>query len=139
VARRWPRPGRSATPLLEGEAELLDWSLFSPLLLAVAVYVALFIAASIMRTRGNDQGAERMFDVGFLVALVAGVWTVVLLIFAIMDEPDDIWDMVIIMVIVGVFFAVLLSLFFGLFEFLFTRGSRRRRETPEPAPGPEAS
>ena len=114
---------------------MLDWSLYSPLLLALLVYVVLFIAASIARARGNDNGAERILDIGFLVAVIAGAWTLVLLIFAILDEPDDIWDMVIIVVIIGVFFAVLLSLLFGLFEWIFTRGSRRRREAPEAAAG----
>ena len=120
-------------------AEMLDWSLYSPLLLALLVYVVLFIAASIIRARGNDDRAERILDIGFLVALIAGAWTLVLLVFAILDEPDDIWDMVIIVVIIGVFFAVLLSLLFGLFEWIFTRGSRRRREAPEQPPGPETS
>ena len=118
---------------------MLDWSLYSPLLLALLVYGVLFIAASIMRSRGNDDRAERILDIGFLVALIAGAWTIVLLVFAILDEPDDIWDMVIIVVIIGVFFAVLLSLLFGLFEWIFTRGSRRRREAPEQPPGPETS
>jgi hypothetical protein len=119
---------------------MLDWSLYSPLLLALLVYVVLFIAASIVRSRGNESGAERILDIGFLVALVAGAWTLVLLVFAILDEPDDIWDMVVIVVIIGVFFAVLLTLLFGLFELILTRGgSRRRREAPEQSPGPEAS
>jgi hypothetical protein len=118
---------------------MLDWSLYSPLLLALLVYVVLFIAASVMRSRGNESGAERSLDIGFLVALIAGAWTLVLLVFAILDEPDDIWDMVVIVIIIGVFFAVLLTLLFGLFEFIFTRGSGRRRETPEESPGPETS
>jgi hypothetical protein len=118
---------------------MLDWSLYSPLLLALLIYVVLFIAASITRARGNDNGAERILDIGFVVALIAGAWTLVLLIFAILDEPDDIWDMVIIVVIIGVFFAVLLALLFGLFELILTRGSRRRREAPEQASGPEPS
>ena len=118
---------------------MLDWSLYSPLLLAVLVYVVLAITAAIMRSRGNADGAERMLDVGFVVALVAGAWTAVLLVFAILDEPDDIWDMVSIVVIVGLFFGVLLTLFFGVFEFIFTRRSRRRGGATEQASEPEPS
>ena len=118
---------------------MLAWSLYSPLMLALLVYVVLFMAASIIRTRGNESGAERILDIGFLVALVAGAWTLILLVFAILDEPDDIWDMVVIVVIIGVFFAVLLTVLFGLFELIFTRGSRPRREAPEEAAGPDTS
>ena len=117
---------------------MLEWSLYSPLLLALLLYVVLFITASIMRARENEAGAERMLDIGFLLALVAGAWTAVLLIFAIMDEPDDIWDMVVIVVIIGVFFVVLLSLLFALFEFIFTRG-RRGPDVPEQRLPPEST
>ena len=118
---------------------MLDWSLFSPLLLAVLVYAVLSIVAAVMRSRGNGDGAERMLDVGFLVALVAGAWTAILLVFAILDEPDDIWDMVIIVVIIGVFFAVLLSVLFGVFELILTRGRRRPSEAVERPSDPESS
>ena len=118
---------------------MLEWSLFSPLLLAVLIYAVLFIVASVMRSRGNDDRAERMLDAAFLLALVAGAWTAVLLIFAILDEPDDIWDMVIIVVIIGVFFAVLLSVLFGLFELILTRGRRRPSEAIERPSDPESS
>ena len=112
---------------------MLDWSLYSPLLLALLVYVVLFIAASIIRSRGNNDRAERILDIGFLVALIAGAWTMVLLVFAILDEPDDIWDMVVIVVIVGVFFAVLLTVLFGLFELILTREDYVNSK-PEPEP-----
>ena len=118
---------------------MLDWSLFSPLLLAVLVCTVLSISAAVMRSRGNGDGAERMLDVGFLVALVAGAWTAILLVFAILDEPDDIWDMVIIVVIIGVFFAVLLSVLFGLFELILTRGRRRPSRAVERPSDPEPS
>ena len=118
---------------------MLDWGLYSPLLLALLVYVVLFIAASIARARGNDNGAERILDIGFLVAVIAGAWTLVLLIFAILDEPDDIWDMVIIVVIVGVFFAVLLSLLFGLFEWSSRAARAGAAKRPKQPPGPETS
>ena len=83
-----------------------DWSLYSPLLLALLVYVV-----SVHRGLDHPLARERRTarsgssTSAFLVALIAGAWTLVLLVFAILDEPDDIWDMVIIVVIIGVFFA----------------------------------
>jgi hypothetical protein len=116
---------------------VLEWSLFMPLLLAAAIYAVLAIVSGVMRSRSNPEGAEKMLDIGFVVAIAAGAWTLVLLVLAIFDQPDDIWDMVLIVLVVGVFFAVLLSLLFGIFELIFSRGSGRRGAATEEAARPD--
>jgi hypothetical protein len=115
------------------EADVLEWLLYVPLLLAALLYALLYIASQIVGSRGNAAGAARLLDVGFVLAAAAAAWTLVLLVLAIFSEPDDIWDMIIILVVVGVFFAVLLVLLFGLFEWIVSRGGKRRGAVPEEA------
>ena len=115
---------------------MLAWSLYVPLLLAAALFAIISITSAVVRSRGNDAGAEKLLDVGFVVALAAGIWTLVLLVFAILDEPDDIWDMVLIVVVVGAFFGILLTVLFGVFELIFSRGGRQRAASEE-APSPD--
>lgn len=115
---------------------MLAWGLYVPLLLAAAVFAVISIAAQVVRSRGNAASAEKLLDLGFLVALAAGAWTLVLLVLAMFDEPDDLWDMVLVIVVVGAFFAVLLTVLFGIFELIFSRGGRQRAG-PEEAPSPD--
>lgn len=117
---------------------MLAWSLYSPLLLAAALFIIISIASAVVRSRGNSASAERLLDLGFVVAVAAGAWTLVLLVLAMFDEPDDLWDMVLIIAVVGAFFAVLLTLLFGVFELIFSRGGRQRA-APEEASGPDSS
>jgi hypothetical protein len=117
---------------------VLEWSLFFPLLLAALVYIALFVAAQVVAGRGNEERGETLLDVGFLVALAAGAWTVILLVLAIFDEPDELWDMVTIVLVIGVFFALLLGVLLVLFETIFSRAPRRRHAVPEETSSPEA-
>ena len=115
---------------------MLAWSLYVPLLLAAALFAIISIASAVVRSRGNDASAEKLLDLGFVVAVVAGIWTLVLLVLAIFDEPDDLWDMVLIVVVVGAFFGILLTLLFGVFELIFSRGGRQPAE-PKEAPSPD--
>jgi hypothetical protein len=117
---------------------MLPWSLYVPLLLAAALFAIISITSAVVRSRGNNASAEKLLDLGFVVALVAGVWTLVLLVLAIFDEPDDIWDMVLIVVVVGAFFGILLALLFGVFELIFSRGGRQRAASEE-APSPDTT
>ena len=118
---------------------MLEWSLFLPLLLAGALYAIIAIVAGRRTSGGNSEGGEKLRDLGFLVALAAAAWTLVLLVMAIFDQPDDVWDMVLIVVVVGVFFAVLLSVLFGIFELIFSRGSRRAASPPDEAARPDTT
>jgi hypothetical protein len=112
----------------------LSWSLYVPLVLAAVAFAGVSIAASIVSSRGNHDGAERVRDIGFLVLLAMGVWTVVLLLMAIFSEPDDIWDMVIIVLVIVVFFAILLLVFWAISLVIGAIGrglSRRQQVTTE--------
>jgi hypothetical protein len=108
----------------------LSWSLYVPLVLAAVAFAGLSIAAGIVSARGNHAGAERVRDVGFLVIMAMGAWTVVLLLAAIFSEPDDVWDMAIIVLVVVVFFALLLLVFWAISLLIgaISRGLSRRRQ-----------
>ena len=112
----------------------LTWGLYLPLILAALAYGVAAIAAAVMASRGNDARAERVRDAGFLVVLAGGVWVLVLLLLALISEPDDIWDMVIITLVIVAFFAILLVVLFAI-SLLTGRvrssASRRRRVTTD--------
>jgi uncharacterized membrane protein len=112
----------------------MEWSLFLPLILAGLLYGVISIVAGVTSSRGNDQGAERVRDYGFLLLLVMAAWTVVLTLIALVSEPDEVWDMVVITLVIVVFFVILLLIFFGisvLLGGLRSATSRRRRVTTD--------
>jgi hypothetical protein len=112
----------------------LTWSLYFPLILAAAAFGILSAAAGVMAGRGNESGAERLRDVGFLILLLGGVWVLVLLLLSVISEPDDLWDMVVITLVIVAFFLILLLVLFGLSRLLGRLGgkaSRRRRVTTD--------
>jgi hypothetical protein len=92
----------------------MSWSMFLPLILGGIAFGVFSVVAGIISSRGNDAGAERVRDYGFLLLLAIGAWTVILLIVSIFNEPDDVGDMVIITLVIVVFFALLLLAFFGI-------------------------
>jgi hypothetical protein len=112
----------------------MDWGLYFPLILAAAAFAILSAAAGVSAGRGNEAGAERLRNIGFLVVLVGGAWVIILLLLALIDQPDDIGDMLTITLVIVVFFAILLVVLFGL-SLLFGRigrgASRRRRVTTD--------
>jgi hypothetical protein len=103
----------------------LSGSLFTPLWVIAIAYAALYIAAQVADARGATGARERLLDLSFLFALIGAAWVAVLLLIAVVSEPDLVWDMLTILLIVVVFFGVLLFVLFGIFELLFSRGSRR--------------
>jgi hypothetical protein len=112
----------------------LSWSLYLPLILAGLAYAVVTIVAGVMGSRGNEAGAERVRDAGFVIVLAAGVWVVVLLVLALFSEPDDLWDMVVITLVIVAFFLILLVVLFGLSLLMGRLGSsaaRRRRVTTD--------
>ena len=112
----------------------MSWSMFLPLILGGVAFGALSVVAGIMSSRGNDDGAERLRDYGFVLLLAIGAWTIILLIVSIFNEPDDIGDMVTITLVIVVFFALLLLAFFGislLFGALGRQTSRGKRVTTD--------
>lgn len=107
----------------------LSWGLYFPVILAAFAYGAISAVAGIMSGRGNEGGAERMRDAGFLLILASGVWVIVLFLLALLDEPDDLWDMVVITLVIVVFFVLLLLVLFGLSLLIgrISRGASRRK------------
>jgi hypothetical protein len=107
----------------------LTWSLYLPLILGALAYGLVAIAAGVMGSRGNEEGAERVRDAGFVIVILGAVWVVVLLLLALFDQPDDLWDMVTITLVIVAFFAILLLVLFGLSLLIgmVSRGARRRR------------
>jgi cytochrome bd-type quinol oxidase subunit 2 len=112
----------------------LSWGLFVPLLLAALAYGVAAIVAAVMASRDNEAGAERVRDGGFVIALAAGVWVLVLLVLAMIGEPDDLWDMVVIALVIVAFFAILLVVLFAialLVGRVSSSATRRRRVTTD--------
>ncbi len=109
-----------------------SFSLFLPLIIAAAVFGALSVAAAVLSGRGNEAGAERLRDVGFLVILLGAAWIVVLLVLSLASEFEEIWDMITIVLVITVFFALLLGALFGLallFGKINSSRTRSRRVT----------
>jgi hypothetical protein len=112
----------------------MGWSLFLPLILAGLAFGLISAVAGVTASRGNEERAERLRDVGFLLVLLSGAWTVVLLLMAVFDEPDEIWDMVLITIVIVVFFILLLLAFFLIGQLIGMIGrafSRRKRVTTQ--------
>jgi hypothetical protein len=112
----------------------MTWSMFLPLILAGIAYGIVSIAAGVMSSRGNEDGAERVRDYGFLLLLAFGAWTIILLIVSLINKPNDVGDMLIITLVIVVFFALLLLAFFGislLFGALGRQTTRGKRVTTE--------
>jgi hypothetical protein len=112
----------------------VDWGLYFPLILAGALFAIVSIVAGVMSGRGNEQGAERVRDYGFLILIASGAWVVILLLLALIDQPDDVGDMLTITIVIVAFFVILLLVLFGLSLLVGRLGrgtSRRRRVTTD--------
>jgi hypothetical protein len=107
----------------------MEWSLFLPLILAAVVFGVISASAGVMSGRGNEAGAERLRDYGFLLLMTAGAWVIVLLLLALIEEPDDLGDMLVITLVIVAFFVILLLVLFGLSLLVgrLGRGTARRR------------
>jgi hypothetical protein len=82
----------------------------------------------IAQARDNHARAERFAGIGFVVVFLAAVYTAVMLIAAAVQFPQRVYDMLIILVVVGLFFGLLLFVFLLFGEMLpraFRRGSGR--------------
>ena len=112
----------------------MTWSMFLPLILGGLAFGVTSVVAGVMANRGNNARAERVRDYGFLLLLAMGAWTIILLLVAIFNKPNDVGDMLIITLVIVVFFALLLLVFFGISLLVGALGrqtSRRRRVTTE--------
>jgi Kef-type K+ transport system membrane component KefB len=112
----------------------MSWSLFLPVLLGALAYGVISVAAGVMSSRGNEQGAERARDFGFLLLLAIAAWTVILILVALINKPNSVGDLLIIMAVIVAFFVILLLVFFGLSQLIGAVSglmSRRRRVTTD--------
>jgi cytochrome bd-type quinol oxidase subunit 2 len=101
------------------------FELYFPLFLLLVAYAVLNVMAGLAST--GDR-AERMRDLGFGVALLAGLYTAVLLVVSLVGYPNRIVDSVTITLVIVIFFALLLLIFFAIFELL--PGLLRRSREP---------
>jgi hypothetical protein len=98
------------------------------------VLVLLLVGAAVLsllaaRARANEDRpkADRFAGIGFALVVAAAAYTVVLLIATAVGYFNRIYDMLIILVVIGVFFALLLGVFLLLSEVLPRAVGRGRR------------
>ena len=108
----------------------INSALFTPVYLLGLATVILILVGQVMTTRGRGELAEKLSDLGFGLALLTGAYIVVLLLIALVSEPDLIYDAVANIVIVALFFLILMLVLFAVFELIFSRRGRKR-VTPE--------
>jgi hypothetical protein len=114
----------SALPI----AANLPSGMYAPLVLLLAGYVMLGIMATRARAGDDDARAERLTGIAFALVLAAAVYTVVLLLAAVIGYWQRVYDMVIILFVILAFFALLLFVFFLIAELVprvFRRGEDR--------------
>jgi hypothetical protein len=104
----------------------LPSAMFTPLVVVLVGYAVLSIMAGRARAKEDRASAERYSTIGFALVLVSAAYVLVLLISAVVSYPSRVYDMLIILVVVGLFFALLLFLFFAIAEIL-PRALRRAR------------
>jgi hypothetical protein len=115
--------------MLPVAAENLPSSLYTPLVVLLAVYVALTLLAGRARSHEDTARTDRFETIAFGVLLVTALYTVILVISAIFAYPSRSTDMVTILIVVGAFFLLLVFVFFLLAEWLpgRFRGDRAER------------
>jgi fatty acid desaturase len=101
--------------------------MFTPLVLVLVGYAVLNILAGRASANEDRATADRYSTIAFALVLVSAAYTVVLLLAAVFSYPSRIYDMLIILVVVGLFFALLLFVFFLLAE-IVPSALRRGRE-----------
>ena len=110
-------------------ASNLPMAMYTPLVVLLAAYAVLSLLAGRSRSREDTGGAERFGTWGFVVLLVAALYTIVLVISAVFAYPSRSTDMVTTVIVICAFFALLLFVFFLFAELIprRLRGSRSDR------------
>lgn len=104
----------------------LSYSLFQPLIVIAVVAAILAIAGRVVTGRGNEEGGGKLADLSFGVMMLAGVYVVVLLVLAALDEPDLVYEAFVIILVIAAFFAIVVTLLFVVFELIGSRFNRTR-------------
>jgi tellurite resistance protein TehA-like permease len=111
-----------------------------PLVLLAVLYAVCFVAARVVSGRGDSGTADTIDTIAFGLMLLAGLYTVILAVYALSERSDQLGDAVEIMLIVFGFFALLL-VFMLLLELLIgvvgrARQARRTRGVAGPSQDP---
>ena len=109
-------------------AENLPSSMYTPLVVLLAVYVALTLLAGRARSAENTDRTDRFETYAFAVLLIAALYTIVLVISAIFAYPSRSTDMVTIILVITAFFLLLLFVFFLIAEWIPGRLRRGQSE-----------
>jgi cytochrome bd-type quinol oxidase subunit 2 len=102
------------------------FGLYVPILVLLAGYALVSVVAGIARNREENERAERLADISFLLVVLGAAYAVVLLIVSAVSYPSRVYDMILIIFVVVLFFGLLLFLFFVISE-LVPRTLRRRQ------------
>lgn len=105
----------------------LSFTLYVPLLVLGALYVALRVVAAVGEGRGRGSSVKYL-DLAFATLLIAAAYVVVLLILSVVTFPNRTGTMLSIFVIVGVFFGLLATVLLVITDYgLGSIGRARRR------------
>ncbi len=91
--------------------ENLSIAYYYPLIVLALGAVVLSVVATGMRSR---ESQERFRGYAFLAALGSGAWSIVIIIAAAANFPNQTWDMIRIVFIISVFFGLLIAICFGV-------------------------
>jgi hypothetical protein len=94
----------------------LSFSLYYPLLVLGAAFAVLTVAGRVVEGRRGREAAANLQTLGFGAMLVAGAWTVALLVMSLIRYPVRMSDLGVIFATIFIFFAILLGLLFLLTE-----------------------
>jgi cell division protein FtsW (lipid II flippase) len=89
----------------------LSIAYFYPLIVLAVVFVVLSLVANATSSRETE---ERFRGYAFLSTVAAAAWSVVVIVAAVANFPNQTWDMIRIVVIICVFFALLIGICFGV-------------------------
>jgi len=112
-------------------ADGISTGLFLPLLLGTILYVLLLLASTVLANRDDPRGGV-LGDVAFVVLLLIGLYTAVLLIAVLALEFALIIDMLKVVAIVVVFFVLIVLVLFAfslLFGLIGRSVKRKKRVT----------
>lgn len=114
----------------------LSFGLFVPVIGLLILYVVLQVAGNVLEGRSQESGG-RLHDLAFGMVLLAGGYTVVLLVIGLIQYPIRMGRAAGTLLILLVFFALLVGFLLALVEVAFGGLLRRRkaRRTGRPTPG----
>jgi len=89
----------------------LSIGFYYPLIVLVVLFVVLSVVANTTSSRDTQ---ERFRGYAFLATLACAAWSIVIIIAAAANFPNQTWDMIRIVFIISAFFALLTAICFGV-------------------------